>query len=63
VAKADFELWCLAVSAITGCESCVASHEAVVREAGISREAVNDALRIAAVVHAAAVTLDAAELV
>jgi alkyl hydroperoxide reductase subunit D len=63
VAKADFELWCLAVSAITGCESCVASHEAVVREGGLSREAVNDALRIAAVVHAAAATLEAAELV
>jgi hypothetical protein len=34
-----------------------------VREAGLTREAVNDALRIAAVVHAAAATLDAAELV
>lgn len=63
VVKVDFELWCLAVSAITGCESCVGSHEAVVREGGLSREGVNDALRIAAVVHAAAATLDAAQLV
>ncbi len=63
VAKVDFELWCLAVSTIAGCESCVGSHEQVVREGGLSREGVNDAIRIAAVIHAAAATLDAAELV
>lgn len=60
---ADVELWCVAVSAIVGCESCVTSHEAAARAAGLSREAVNDALRVAAVVHAVASTLEAARLV
>ncbi|GGK38541.1 alkyl hydroperoxide reductase AhpD [Pilimelia terevasa] len=59
VDKADFELWCLAVSAVTGCGTCVESHERTVRGAGMSREQVHEALRIAAVVHAAAVVLDA----
>ena len=63
VGRADFELWCTAVSAVEGCESCVASHEATARGAGLSRAAVNDALRIAAVVHAVAATLEAAGLV
>jgi len=59
VDKADFELWCLAVSAITGCGVCLESHEKALRGAGFSREQVHEALRIAGVVHAAAVTLDA----
>ena len=63
VGRADFELWCVAVAAVEGCESCVGSHEAAARRAGLSREAVNDALRIAAVVHAVAATLEAAALV
>ncbi|SDN39210.1 carboxymuconolactone decarboxylase family protein [Allokutzneria albata] len=59
VDKIDFELWCLAVSAINGCEVCVEAHHRALRAADVSAEAVNDALRIAAVVHAVAVTLDA----
>jgi len=59
VDKADFELWCLAVSAVTGCGVCLESHERALIKTGASREHVHDALRIAAVVHAAAVTLDA----
>lgn len=62
VDKVDFELWCLAVSAINGCGQCLESHEHVVREAGMTREAVNDGLRIASVVAAAAATLEAAAL-
>jgi lipoyl-dependent peroxiredoxin subunit D len=58
VGKADFELWCLAVSAINGCGRCLESHEQVLRGAGLSREPIQEAIRIAAVVHAAAVTLD-----
>jgi alkyl hydroperoxide reductase subunit D len=58
VEKADFELWSLAVSAINGCGMCVDSHERIVREAGLSAEAVQAAVRIAAVVHAVAATLD-----
>lgn len=57
VDQLDFELWCLAASAITGCEQCVRSHEKVVRERGGSKEAVQDAVRIAAVVQGVALTL------
>src|SRR6185437_15370240 len=56
--KADFELISLAVSAINGCGTCVASHERRVRQHGLSREAVQSAVRIAATVHAAARVLD-----
>jgi alkyl hydroperoxide reductase subunit D len=58
VDKADFELWSLAVSAINGCGMCLEAHERVVIEAGLSREQVQAAVRIAAVVHAVAATLD-----
>jgi alkyl hydroperoxide reductase subunit D len=56
--KPDFELFCLSVSAINGCEMCIRSHEAVVIEGGLSEDQVHDAVRIAAVVHAAAVALE-----
>lgn len=58
VDKADFELWSLAVSAINGCGTCVDSHEKTARQHGLSPEAVQAAVRIAAVVHAVAATLD-----
>ena len=57
-AKADFELFCLVASAINGCETCVQSHERVVLEGGLSDEHVHEAVRIAAVIHAAAVSLE-----
>lgn len=50
----DFELWCLAVSAVNGCAACVNSHEQVVREKGLNEEIVIAAVRIAAVLHAVA---------
>lgn len=59
VDKTDFELWALAVSAINGCGMCLDSHEKVVRRAGLSADQVQAALRIAAVVNAAAAVLDA----
>ncbi len=58
--KVDFELYALAVSAINGCETCVQSHEKVVVEGGLSEEQVHDAVRVAAVVQAAAVSLETA---
>jgi alkyl hydroperoxide reductase subunit D len=58
VEKIDFELWSLAVSAINGCGMCIDSHEKNVRQHGVSAEAVQAAVRIAAVVHAMAATLD-----
>jgi len=56
--KTDFELFCLAVSAINGCESCVRSHERVVIEGGLNEDHVNDAVRIAATFHGVAVALE-----
>ncbi len=56
--KVDFELFSLAVSAINGCETCVRAHEDVVTKGGLSEDQVNDAVRIAAVIHAAAVALE-----
>jgi len=55
--QVTLELMSLAASAVNGCEYCVRAHEKVVREAGITREAVNAVLRIAATVHGLAVTL------
>ncbi|HEV7922111.1 MAG TPA: carboxymuconolactone decarboxylase family protein [Thermoanaerobaculia bacterium] len=56
--KVDFELFCLAVSAINGCEMCMRSHEQVVLAGGLSEDQVHDAVRIAATVNAAAVALE-----
>ncbi|HET8774344.1 MAG TPA: carboxymuconolactone decarboxylase family protein [Thermoanaerobaculia bacterium] len=56
--KADFELFCLAVSAINGCEMCIRSHEEVVLKGGLSEEQVHDAVRVAATVNAAALSLE-----
>jgi alkyl hydroperoxide reductase subunit D len=58
VEKSDFELWSLAVSAINGCGRCIDAHEQVLRKAGFSREAIQQAVRIASVIHAVAATLE-----
>jgi alkyl hydroperoxide reductase subunit D len=58
--KADYELFALAVSAIHGCESCIRHHEQAALELGLGEPQVNDAIRIAAVIHAAAVALELA---
>ncbi|HLW27467.1 MAG TPA: carboxymuconolactone decarboxylase family protein [Kiloniellales bacterium] len=58
VEKLDFELWSLAVSAINGCGMCLDSHEREVIGKGASKEGVQDALRIASVLHAAAAVID-----
>ena len=57
--KLDFELLSLAVSAINGCGLCITSHEKKLRQHGVSREAIQSVVRIAATVHAAAVVLAA----
>ncbi|HEV7768205.1 MAG TPA: carboxymuconolactone decarboxylase family protein [Thermoanaerobaculia bacterium] len=56
--RVDFELFCLAVSAINACEMCIRSHEDVVIKGGLSEEQVHDAIRIAATVNAAAVAIE-----
>ncbi len=54
----DFELWCLAVSAINGCGKCVDSHDKVLRDKGFGEEKILAAVRVASVLHAIAVVLD-----
>jgi alkyl hydroperoxide reductase subunit D len=58
VEKADFELWSLAVSAINGCGMCIDAHDKILREAGMTAEQIQAAVRIAALVHAVAATMD-----
>lgn len=54
----DFELWCIAVSAINGCGKCMEAHDRAAREQGVAEETVLAAVRVASVVHAVAVVLD-----
>lgn len=56
--QTDFELLCLAVSAVNNCQACVQSHEHVVLEGGLTTDQVHDAVRIASTIHAAAVALE-----
>ena len=58
IAKLDFELLSLAVSAINACGLCITSHEKKLRADGVSREMIQSAVRIAAVVHAVAGVLE-----
>jgi alkyl hydroperoxide reductase subunit D len=62
VDRVDFELWSLAVSAVNGCGRCMEAHERTVVGQGLSREAVQDAVRIASVMHGIAVALEAEEI-
>ena len=57
--KADFELFSLAVSAINGCGMCIDSHDKVLAQHGVSADKIQASVRIAAVVHAVARTLQA----
>lgn len=59
VDKPDFELWCMAVSAVNGCGTCMDSHEGVLREAGFTTEQIQASVRIGAVVNAVSRTLAA----
>ncbi|HYL18452.1 MAG TPA: carboxymuconolactone decarboxylase family protein [Burkholderiales bacterium] len=59
--RQDFELWSLAVSAVNACGRCIMAHEKVLRDAGTTPEQIQAAVRIAAVVQAVAVTLEAEE--
>lgn len=56
VGKKEFELYALAVSAINGCGFCVASHAQKLAGTGLSKEAVQSAVRVASVVAAVAQT-------
>lgn len=51
VEKADFELWSLAVSTINGCEHCTIAHEKTLRDEGMTKEQVFEAVKIAATIQ------------
>ncbi len=57
--KKDFELWALAVSAINGCGMCIQSHQQKLEKDGVAPDVIRAAVRIAAVLQATAVTLEA----
>jgi lipoyl-dependent peroxiredoxin subunit D len=61
VDKANFELWSFAVSSINGCSHCMVAHEHTLREAGVSRESILEALKAAAIVAGVAQALTAAK--
>jgi lipoyl-dependent peroxiredoxin subunit D len=54
VDKANFELWSFAVSSINGCSHCMVAHEHTLREAGMGRESVLEALKAAAIISGVA---------
>jgi alkyl hydroperoxide reductase subunit D len=58
--KLDFELASLAVSAVNGCGMCMESHEKTLQKHGVTAQAIQSAVRIAAVLHAVAVTAEQA---
>jgi lipoyl-dependent peroxiredoxin subunit D len=57
--KLDFELYGVAVSSINGCELCVRvrMHADAVVKGGLSKEELAESVRIAAILHAAAIAL------
>jgi alkyl hydroperoxide reductase subunit D len=54
IAKADFELMSLAVSAINGCGMCMDAHVHELAKVGVSKNGIQSTVRIAAVINAAA---------
>lgn len=57
IEKVNFELYSLAVSAITGCGMCINAHVHEVRKGGIEDLGIQSAVRIAAVANATAQAL------
>ncbi len=58
VDKVTFELMSLAVSAIAGCGMCIDAHTTALQKAEVSKAGIQSAIRIAAVLNAAAQALD-----
>jgi alkyl hydroperoxide reductase subunit D len=54
IAKEDFELFSLAVSAMNGCGMCIDSHERVLLEHGVKSDTIQAGVRIGAVMKALA---------
>lgn len=62
VDQGDFELWSTVVSVINGCEHCTLAHETKIREEGLTKDQVWEAIKVAATVQgvAQAIQIDAA---
>ena len=58
IGKELFELISLAVSAVNGCEQCVNSHEAAVRNAGVPEQKIFDIIRLASVVRGLSIVIN-----
>ena len=54
IAKEDFELFSIAVSAMNGCGMCIDSHEKVLKTHGVKAETIQAGARIGAVIKAVA---------
>lgn len=54
IAKEDFELFSIAVSAMNGCGLCMESHERVLLQHGVKPEIIQSAVRVGAVLKAIA---------
>jgi alkyl hydroperoxide reductase subunit D len=57
IEKVNFEIYSLAVSAITGCGMCINAHVQELRKHGLDDSGIQSTIRIAAVTHAAAQAL------
>jgi alkyl hydroperoxide reductase subunit D len=57
IEKVDFELYSLAISAINGCGMCIEAHTHELLKAGVSKLGIQSAVRIGAVMNAAAQAL------
>ena len=58
ITKVDFELYALAVSALNGCGLCIESHAKVVEHGGITKQGIQHAVKITAVLNAVAQGLE-----
>lgn len=58
VDKIDFELNCLAVSALNGCGMCMDAHTKELNNAGVTKLAIQSSIRIASVMNAVAMGID-----
>lgn len=58
VDKLDFELYSLAVSAINGCGMCIKSHVKQAASHGLSKQAIQSCIRIAATINATAQAIE-----
>lgn len=58
ISKINFELSCLAISALNGCGMCIDAHANHLITAGVTRLGIQSVIRIAAVFNAVAVALE-----